>query len=275
MARVLIVFFVLLVVAGVLWSLEELWPNDSTQPRWRKDSKTDLGYLLLTATILRPVRAVSVAVVVGLILLASGMPLRPGAFEAWLDRPTFARSLPIGVQVLLVALLAGFIGYWLHRLAHQTRLWRVHSVHHSSERLDWLSSVRVHPFDTLLSRTVHAALLVPFGFDLRVIAAYAPLLTLYAVFLHANVPWTFGPLRYVIASPAFHRFHHAAEPASQNKNFAGLFPLFDLAFGTFYMPKRRALVIGAGEPMPQGIWRQLIHPFRSSRRPSIRPAAES
>jgi sterol desaturase/sphingolipid hydroxylase (fatty acid hydroxylase superfamily) len=251
------------ILAGVLWSLEELWPNDETQPRWRRDSKTDIAYLVLGATVLRPLRSVAVGIVVFVVLLACGMPLRPGAVQAWLERDTWARSLPLGLQAFLVLFLADFIGYWLHRAAHLTRLWRVHAVHHSSERLDWLSAVRVHPLDTLLSRTVHAALLVPFGFDFRLLAAYAPLLGLYALFLHANVPFGYGPLRYVIASPAFHRFHHSSEPAARNRNFAGFFPLFDLVFGTFYLPQRRTLTLGAGEPIPSGIARQLLHPFRS------------
>lgn len=263
MGRILIVLLVSWILAGVLWSLEELWPNDRMQPRWRPDSKTDVGYLLLGATVLRPLRALSVGVVVFVVLLLSGMPLRPGAVEAWLGRETWTNTLPVGVQGLLVLLIGGFISYWLHRFAHQSSLWRVHSVHHSSERLDWLSSVRVHPLDMLLSRTLHAALLVPFGFDFRLLAAYAPLLGLYALFLHANVPWTYGPLRYVIASPAFHRFHHSSEPAARNKNFSGLLPVFDLLFGTFYMPKYRALEIGAGVPMPRGLFAQLLHPFRA------------
>ena len=57
------------------------------------------------------------------------------------------------------------------------------------------------------------------------------ILSFYAIFVHANVPWSFGPLRYVIATPAFHRWHHAAEEQGLNHNFAGLFPLFDLLFG--------------------------------------------
>jgi sterol desaturase/sphingolipid hydroxylase (fatty acid hydroxylase superfamily) len=266
MGKVVVALFVAWVLAGIFWSLEELWPNDETQPRWRNDSKTDIAYALLGATILKPLRAVCVGVVVFIVFFLSGMPLRPGAMQAWLERETWTSSLPIAVQAGLVLFLGGFISYWLHRLAHRRTLWRVHSVHHSSARLDWLSSVRVHPLDMLLSRTVHAALLVPFGFDFRVLAAYAPLLGIYALFLHANVPWNYGPLRYVIASPAFHRFHHSSEPAAQNKNFSGLFPIFDLVFGTFYMPKHRALEIGAGEPVPRGILAQLAHPFRPASR---------
>ena len=41
------------------------------------------------------------------------------------------------------------------------------------------------------------------------VSAYAPFLTFYAIFVHASVNWDFGPLRYVVATPVFHRWHHS------------------------------------------------------------------
>jgi hypothetical protein len=52
----------------------------------------------------------------------------------------------------------------------------------------------------------------------RSLAAYLTFLTLYAIMLHANVDWSFGPLRNVIASPANRRWHHAAEEQAPDKN---------------------------------------------------------
>lgn len=100
------------------------------------------------------------------------------------------------------------------------------------------------------------------GFAPNVLAAYAPFLALYPLLVHANVSWNFGPLRYVLATPGFHRWHHAAE--ALDKNFSGLFPFFDLLFGTAYFPKdRRPQKYGLyQEHLPTGFWRQIIHPFR-------------
>ena len=72
-----------------------------------------------------------------------------------------------------------------------------------------------------------------------VLAAYLPALGIVALLQHANVPWTFGPLRYAIASPAFHAWHHASEERGRDKNFAALFPIWDLAFGTYYLPREQ------------------------------------
>ena len=89
-------------------------------------------------------------------------------------------------------------------------------------------------------------------------------MTLYAILVHANVGWDLGPLRRVIASPRFHRWHHTSQAEGCDKNFSGLLPIWDLLFGSYYMPAARApSEFGAGdEPVPAGLWRQLAYPFR-------------
>jgi len=84
--------------------------------------------------------------------------------------------------------------------------------------------------------------------------------------LHANVSWTFGPLGHVLASPAFHRRHHTKETAAIDKNFAGLLPVWDLLFGTFYLPKdRRPTEFGVHDDgVPDSFWGQLVYPFRKA-----------
>ena len=104
------------------------------------------------------------------------------------------------------------------------------------------------------------------GFDGRALAAFVPLLTLYALVLHANVGWTYGPLRFVVASPVFHRWHHTSEEEGLDKNFAGLFPFFDMLFGTFYMPPgREPSRFGVlRDEVPRGLVGQLVYPFRQT-----------
>jgi sterol desaturase/sphingolipid hydroxylase (fatty acid hydroxylase superfamily) len=48
-----------------------------------------------------------------------------------------------------------------------------------------------------------------------------------------------------------------------DKNFAGMFPFIDLAFGTFYMPKGKLPTeFGVNEAVPEGLVGQLAYPFR-------------
>jgi sterol desaturase/sphingolipid hydroxylase (fatty acid hydroxylase superfamily) len=175
---------------------------------------------------------------------------------------------PIGLQLIAFIIVADFFAYWQHRAFHTfARLWRIHAVHHSSTDLDWLSAVRVHPLNDAISTAIVATPLLLLGFSGTTLGAYLPLLTVYAIGLHANVGWSYGPLRYVIASPAFHRWHHSNEPEAINKNFAGLLPLWDIVFGTLYLPKdRRATSFGVtGDPVPPTFLRQLLYPLRRQR----------
>jgi sterol desaturase/sphingolipid hydroxylase (fatty acid hydroxylase superfamily) len=157
-----------------------------------------------------------------------------------------AAALPAGPDILLLGDL-GPLG------TASTRLWPFHAVHHGSKDLDWLSAVRLHPVNDVVSRVAPVIPVLLLGFPPTILAAYVPFLAFWAIFIHANVPWSFGPLRYVIASPAFHRWHHTSEEEGRDKNFAGLFPFLDLVFGTFYLPEgRRAQVFGlANEDVPE------------------------
>jgi sterol desaturase/sphingolipid hydroxylase (fatty acid hydroxylase superfamily) len=104
------------------------------------------------------------------------------------------------------------------------------------------------------------------GFAPIALAGIAPLLTLLAILVHANVDWDWGPFRSVIASPRFHRWHHTSEEEGLDKNFAGLLPLWDVVFGTYYMRKDRLPArFGTDTEVPAGLFGQLTFPFR--RRP--------
>jgi len=159
---------------------------------------------------------------------------------------------------------ADFLGYVQHRIFHRRRLWPFHAIHHSSEDLDWLSSVRLHPINQALSQVIVVAPLAILGFNLQILGATAGLLTFWAIFVHANLRWRFGPLRYIITTPAFHRWHHTSQEEGLDKNFAGLFVFWDRFFGTWYMPEdRQAQVFGLfGERVPDSFVKQIIWPFR-------------
>jgi sterol desaturase/sphingolipid hydroxylase (fatty acid hydroxylase superfamily) len=169
---------------------------------------------------------------------------------------------PLWLQAIEIYLLADFMGYWLHRLFHTGAWWPFHAVHHSSEHLDWFSAVRVHPINEVVNNIAPVVPLLFLGFNPTVTAGVAGFLTFYAIFLHADVDWDFGPLRSVIATPVFHRWHHSKDPAAIDKNFAGLLPLWDILFGTYYMPKdRMPCDFGVPEKVPTGYFGQLWHPF--------------
>jgi sterol desaturase/sphingolipid hydroxylase (fatty acid hydroxylase superfamily) len=252
--------------AAVLGTLERLRPALPGRPWLRPGLRTDLAYWFFTPLVTRWITRLAVIAAVVLLAARAGVPLDRAHLQAFAAGSGHAlRGMPAWAQVLAVLLLGDLIGYGAHRLFHGRRLWRFHAVHHSSREVDWLSSVRLHPVNDALMKLAQVVPFLLLGFKTAVVAAYAPFLTFHALLLHANVSWTFGPLRYVVSSPAFHRWHHTTEAEGLDKNFAGLFPFIDLAFGTFYMPKgAQPTRFGIVEDdVPQGIFRQLVYPFRS------------
>jgi sterol desaturase/sphingolipid hydroxylase (fatty acid hydroxylase superfamily) len=124
--------------------------------------------------------------------------------------------------------------------------------------------MRLHPVNEMLSAMARAVVLIPLGFSPLVAAGVTPFFVVYGILLHANVNWSFGPLRYIIVTPRYHRWHHEYDEQAQNSNFAGMFPLYDLLFGTYYMPKDKVPSrFGCSEPVPDGLAPQLLYPFKS------------
>lgn len=174
---------------------------------------------------------------------------------------------PLWLQIVEIYLLADLVGYWSHRLFHRGRWWPFHAVHHSSEDVDWLSSVRVHPVNDLVTKFAQVTPLLLLGFNPLATLSAAPFFTLYSLFLHADVDWDLGPLRGIIASPVFHRWHHCKEQEAWDKNFAGLFSFWDRIFGTYFMPPGRVPeTFGLVEEFPKDFVGQLTRPFVGTRK---------
>lgn len=250
------VFFALFTV------LEKLFPAIRQKPVFRQGYRLDMLYWVLAPTINALIK--KAAVIAALLLVAWALDLKlDGSIKNGFGP---IAQQPLGWMVLEVLVVGDFVSYWTHRIFHRRRLWKIHAIHHSSTELDWLSSVRVHPLNQALNSAVSVAVLVALGFPLEIMKGYLPFIIIYGVLLHANVPWDFGPLRYVIASPRFHRWHHTSEEHGLDKNFAGLFPVFDLLFGTFYMPRgEQPGQFGVrNDEVPQSLWAQMVYPFRKA-----------
>ena len=175
---------------------------------------------------------------------------------------------PIGAvsfwwQVAIYLVLADFLLYWIHRLFHGERMWSYHAIHHSAEQVDWTTTYRFHPVNLCLYTFLVDAIMLYLGVAPAVLIYLTPFQRMTGMFVHANLNWTFGPLRYVIATPVFHRWHHSPPDQGGNKNFAATFALWDTLFGTFYMPQGELpQVYGVDDPQfPRNFLRQLIYPF--------------
>ena len=209
---------------------------------------TDLTHLLVN----------SFFVTAASIVLAVAMSLQ----FLWLRRFHLADRLPTSAAIVLAVVLVIVGDYWGHRLAHQVPfLWRFHAVHHSIEHMDWAASGRLHPLDSGFTRAFTIAPLLLLGYGKGVFASTTVVVTLLALFQHANVRLQFPIIRWVLPTPEWHHWHHASEPDAIDKNF-GL-PLVDKLFGTAFMPAgRHAEIFGTAAPVPpDGYFRHLAYPF--------------
>jgi sterol desaturase/sphingolipid hydroxylase (fatty acid hydroxylase superfamily) len=255
-------------IAIVFGLLQRLWPSVRGRRRTLKSYVTDLTFLAFNRTAGRLVSGAIVGLAIASLAALTELHLGADEIKGVTTRDTLlGRQHPL-LQFLEVQFIADFIGYWVHRVFHSSRrAWPVHAVHHSSSPVDWLSSARVHPVNDLVSNVLVVAPVLLMGFAPAAYAAYVPVLLVQQTMIHANVPWTFGPFRYVFTSPVYHRWHHSIEAGALNKNFAAAFPIMDVVFGTFYMPKGR-MPAEFGAPaidVPPGFWAQMVFPFRRAR----------
>lgn len=215
-----------------------------------------------TTLILIGVNAMLVVPLVALAATGLSAALREGGL--YLVAPAVWESMPVPL-VLLAAIFAGdFVGYWRHRLEHVAVLWPAHAVHHSDTRMTWLTLERFHPINLLTTALVDAVVLVALGFPVEALIVNNLVRHYYGFFIHADVPWTFGPLGRVLVSPAMHRWHHTAEEHAYGKNFATVFAVFDRWFGTWYVPGPCETELGVRELRGVDVAGQLLHPFRPS-----------
>jgi sterol desaturase/sphingolipid hydroxylase (fatty acid hydroxylase superfamily) len=249
-------------LAAMFTILTAFFACNPGRPWWRKrELVTDLCYWFVIPLFARYLR-------IGLLVVGAALLFGIYGAKELVDFYENGHGplaqLPLWAQVVIFLVVSDLLLYWIHRGFHGAKLWKYHAVHHSSEDLDWISAWRFHPINIFLgSVAVDVALLLA-GITPEVLVFIAPFTTAQSAFVHANLKWTLGPFKYVLAGPVFHRWHHTAAERGGSKNFAATFPILDLMFGTFYMPaKELPDRYGiADRDFPAGFGKQLLYPFK-------------
>ena len=235
----LLVGLVQLVVIALGFGLLERWrPVEPVLDR--AAVRTDVAYTLIHR--------------LGLVRLALFFTLDPlwQAVSAWLGlhglRPLSFEGLWPGVTdvawvaFLLYLLLFDLVDYALHRAQHGWDWWwQLHALHHSQRQMTRWSDSRNHLLDDALRDSAFVAVALAVGIAPAQFVAVVALTQLLESLSHANLRGDFGPvLGRLLVSPAFHRTHHAIGTGHESHgagslggcNYAVLFPLWDLLFGT-------------------------------------------
>ena len=191
---------------------------------------------------------------VGVLFLASQLLMRGALMAAYAGVAAVVPwKLPEHAPASYVAafVLLDLVYYVQHRLEHRVPLlWAIHSVHHQSRDYNLSVSFRVGVLASFSTLVFHATLAL-FGVS---VTQYAAVVTLHGALLftlHARTRFALGPGRFFNA-PVFHRVHHAADLGYIDKNFSGVFLVFDRIFGTFSPLTGEPTYGVAGERSPAG-----------------------
>ncbi len=168
-------------------------------------------------------------------------------------------AVPTAIAAVMIC---DFLGYWNHRLFHITLLWPSHAIHHSDTRLNWFSLVRQHPFDRL-GALFDLVGMIALGLPEWAVVTAVLVRHYWGHLIHADLPWTLGPLEKIFISPSMHRWHHALEQQGSGVNFATIFSLYDAMFGTYYAPAVFRGPTGVSDVIEPGPTGQYLHPLRT------------
>jgi sterol desaturase/sphingolipid hydroxylase (fatty acid hydroxylase superfamily) len=162
-----------------------------------------------------------------------------------------------------IALFAGdFIAYWRHRFEHTALIWPGHAIHHSDTAMTWTTGLRFHPLNRLTTALLDTSALALLGLPPWALMANNLIRHYYGLFVHVDLPWTYGPFGRILVSPAMHRWHHIRDAIGAGANFATVFSVFDQAFGTYHVPGACAAPLGVRDAIGKSAWAQLMWPLR-------------
>ena len=160
-----------------------------------------------------------------------------GAYSLyWIIAQQLPWSIPLTWwSVLLVVVLADLTYYWEHRIAHQIRLlWTQHAVHHSSPDMNIVTAVRFGPLEGVWSLVAHLPMAF-LGFPPQAIIFGVISVLAYQTWLHTELIGKLGPLEWFMNTPSHHRVHHGCDDKYLDKNYGGIFIIWDRIWNTFQM----------------------------------------
>lgn len=151
--------------------------------------------------------------------------------------------------VLICIVLADLVYYWEHRFLHRVNVgWATHSVHHSSPFFNISVAYRFGPMDSFWPVLFHLPLVL-LGFNPVVVVFAEVIVQVYQTALHTEaVKKLPRPIEAVLNTPSHHRVHHGSNPAYLDKNYAGIFIIWDRMFGTF-AEEREPVTYGLTRPI--------------------------
>ena len=230
--------------------LSFLFPKDI----WHSASAwLDVRYFFFHGIFRIAIVGVTIAGVLNLIFqIVTGGPNVIAASRQVIDPNITGIVISTAYMFVLIA-VTDFVSYGIHYIQHKVPiLWEFHKVHHSLEVMHPLSNYREHPIDNVVyaagvgisSGLVMGLASILFGYIPSMPQLLGiPVLMFAFNFLgynlrhsHVWLRWP-GRLSMLFASPAHHHIHHSCHPDHIDRNFAFIFPFWDVLFRTYHVPE--------------------------------------
>ncbi len=134
---------------------------------------------------------------------------------------------------IFAMVLYDFCYYWLHRLGHErTILWAAHVAHHQSEDYNLSTALRQTSTGFLLGWIFYIPMYLA-GIPAYVVVTVGSINLIYQFWVHTEHVGKLGWFEWIFVSPSNHRVHHAQNDLYVDRNYGGLFIIWDRLFGTF------------------------------------------
>lgn len=133
---------------------------------------------------------------------------------------------------IIAFILYDFCYYWNHRLGHEmSLLWAAHVVHHSSEEYNLTTALR-QSSSSIFSWIFYLPLAL-IGIDPILLIAVGSLNLIYQFWVHTRHVPKLGWVEWLFVTPSNHRVHHAQNRVYIDRNYGGVFIIWDRLFGSF------------------------------------------
>lgn len=258
-------FYLLIFASLFIWGLEIIIPWRKNQKTFRKDFWLDAFYMFFnfyffTLLVYGALSNVSLKFFKSI--------LAPLGYEG--GHLIDFSGMPWVLELIVFFLIADFVQWGVHNALHRIPfLWKFHKVHHSVKEMGFAAHLRYHFLETFAYQSVkYISLVMLFGFSMKNAFIVYSITVIIGHLNHANLNWSYGPLKYIFNNPKMHIWHHAKElPESHpyGMNFGISLSLWDYLFGTAYVPSDgRDIELGFSndESYPETFVEQVIEPFK-------------
>ncbi|MGB0431166.1 MAG: sterol desaturase family protein [Bacteroidia bacterium] len=225
-------FWGLVVISLLVWILELSFPWRKNQATIRKDFWLDAFYMFFNFFIFS-IAISGIYAILGVLLSDLGITKDTLSFIN-------LQTMPTWLGLLIFFIINDFVQWFTHVLLHRFEfLWQFHKVHHSVKEMGFAAHLRYHWMENILYKPLKTlAVMIIIGGE----PSQAFIVHFFSILIghlnHANVNWTYGPLKYIFNNPVMHLWHHVkALPKGQmpGVNFGISLSIWDYIFKTNYI----------------------------------------